>query len=772
MNAGPYPDLTTVLLNVDRASFSASGGVWRFVSVNSDPGVVLLESGIANTQQALRLGDRFPIDASRYRLLSFRLCSSAATTANVNWFYDQAPHTVFAGSNFVTISAVASPNCALYVIDMTRIGALATFGGATGWNGTVRGLRLDPASTGSGIALHLDWVRLTTVDTTNTVPINWAGVTSGTTLFFYLAKDTDCSPVGATLIGTAPRTGSTGSFTWGAVLQPNPTLAMPRPLPESFQPGRYAVFMLVDNAGAPICGSTPLEIRQAPILTFQKPSPTSGPDYATEVNGDSWGMASAQDIGETTNIVGGTVSGGIFTGLTNASGDPHFFLSLAAPIDAQRYRYATFRMQLDGSQDIGAGSVSRLYWWFQGPTIDFVATRDIIVYEGFQTYTVDLTQALLEPTSLGPGWVGLPTAFRLDPHEFPASRTFRVDFVTLTGDDRVSPGNAFPIYYQTTPVSGVAVNLFYDTDTNPTNGRTPITLSSAPCPPDPTPELGLLTGVCRLWDTTGVANGPYFILAEVSDGAQMTQWYSETPVIVGPVAPPPALRPTMTSPTSGAQFSLQAPTPITFAWTAVQGAAQYFLEFTGPGRQFANPNGTVPDPANGWGGAGGGLTVAATTFTATLDSSVTPGTYQIRGIALSDNGQFLGTFSDAVTVILGSSSPPPAGGQITITAPASGSTFTRGSSVTFSWTALSGVTQYGFEFTGTNRQFANPNGTAPDAVNGFGGAGGGFAVAGTSLQVVLPLTIQPGSYQVRLIGLSAEGQLVGIFSNAVTVIIQ
>jgi hypothetical protein len=116
----------------------------------------------------------------------------------------------------------------------------------------------------------------------------------------------------------------------------------------------------------------------------------------------------------------------------------------------------------------------------------------------------------------------------------------------------------------------------------------------------------------------------------------------------------------------------------------------------------------------------------------------------------SCDGQFLGTFSDAVTVILGSSSPPPAGGQITITAPASGSTFTRGSSVTFSWTALSGVTRYGFEFTGTNRQFANPNGTAPDAVNGFGGAGGGFAVAGTSLQGALPLTIQPGSYQVRL----------------------
>lgn len=41
-----------------------------------------------------------------------------------------------------------------------------------------------------------------------------------------------------------------------------------------------------------------------------------------------------------------------------------------------------------------------------------------------------------------------------------------------------------------------------------------------------------------------------------------------------------------------------------------------------------------------------------------------------------------------------------------------------------------------------NRQFANPNGTAPDSTNGFGGLGGGFLVVGTSVTVPIPSGIR------------------------------
>ena len=82
------------------------------------------------------------------------------------------------------------------------------------------------------------------------------------------------------------------------------------------------------------------------------------------------------------------------------------------------------------------------------------------------------------------------------------------------------------------------------------------------------------------------------------------------------------------------------------------GAARYGFVHTRPGRQFANPNGTSPDSVNGFGGAGGGCVVPGTSFPVTLGPSVPTGTYQIRVIGLSPTGQPVGTFSDAVMVVV------------------------------------------------------------------------------------------------------------------------
>ena len=113
------------------------------------------------------------------------------------------------------------------------------------------------------------------------------------------------------------------------------------------------------------------------------------------------------------------------------------------------------------------------------------------------------------------------------------------------------------------------------------------------------------------------------------------------------------MRPSIIAPTDGSQLSRgSAATPVTFAWSAAAGATQYAFEHTGPNRQFANPNGTGPDPVNGFGGAGGGFVVSGTSFTVTLPSSMAPGTYQVRVIGLSPIGQPAGAFSDAVTVVV------------------------------------------------------------------------------------------------------------------------
>jgi hypothetical protein len=233
---------------------------------------------------------------------------------------------------------------------------------------------------------------------------------------------------------------------------------------------------------------------------------------------------------------------------------------------------------------------------------------------------------------------------------------------------------------------------------------------------------------------------------------------------------PPADRPVVTAPAGGSLFILDAPTAIAFAWTAVTGAAAYGFEFTGANLPFTNANAGLPDGVNGFGGLGGGFPVFDTGFATNLDPAFPPGIYQVRVIGLGAGGQPVGTFSDALTLFLGLL-PPTA--RPTITAPASGTQLAPGDPLTVTWTETApGVPRYLFEFTGTNLQFTNPNAPGNDPVNGFGGLGGGGLVAGTTLQVPVPLGTPPGAYQVRVLGLSATNQPLGTSSNAITLIVQ
>jgi hypothetical protein len=227
---------------------------------------------------------------------------------------------------------------------------------------------------------------------------------------------------------------------------------------------------------------------------------------------------------------------------------------------------------------------------------------------------------------------------------------------------------------------------------------------------------------------------------------------------------PPADRVTLLAPANGIQLPLAVPTPLTFRWTdlALPGVTQYGLEFTGANRAFSNPNGTAADSVNGFGGAGGAFLTSTPRLDVQVPVGVPPGNYQVRVIGLGPAFQPVGVFSDVITVILGVVPIPP-DARPTITAPAAGASLVRGTFATFVWTVTPGVAQYFFEFTGPNRTFANPNGTAPDP-----GALGGGVVLGTGFVAVIP-PVQPGAYQVRVIALTPAGQPVGTFSDAVTV---
>jgi Tol biopolymer transport system component len=89
-------------------------------------------------------------------------------------------------------------------------------------------------------------------------------------------------------------------------------------------------------------------------------------------------------------------------------------------------------------------------------------------------------------------------------------------------------------------------------------------------------------------------------------------------------------------------------TPVTFVWEALPAVASYFFEFTGPGGQFANPNGTGPDTTNL---TGGGFIVGTTGFTGPVPP-LPPGVYQVRVIGRTAAGAFVGTFSDALSLTI------------------------------------------------------------------------------------------------------------------------
>ena len=532
MNGPPYPDFPTAFTNVDRPSFVANGVTWNMTATNNDPNVWLHWSSIIDTQEVLRLGDKYPIDTSLYKLLSFQLCnnSGANNFANVYWMYDKSPH--LNPNNGITQYFVTKPGCRVYVLHLPES---VNYQGT--WTGQPLALRIDPATV--QMNFQMDWARLTTRDTSNVVPLNWTGATPNSTLYFYLSS-TACGTNGY-FVGTASAGGSgNGTFNWGATLQDDPeqnTQAGAKlPIPESFEPGNYYVYALENNTGTPICSGGTLKIHKAPLLTeFLSPSTFSGQDFATTVLNDAWGMSEPTDVKLTLGVVDLQFNNGIADIWTNIDDPQLYLLYNDNTINASLYKYVTFSFFVEGDNPFAAGGVQRLLWWYTGPAIDAMTTEDMILYEGWQRYSFDLSTGPMEP---GSSWGGFPKVFRFDPIEMPIPALMHLDYLLLTTENYVQQGNTFEINYTTSPATGVTVSFYYDTDKNPGNGRTPITTGNSLAHPlggnnfflplvkheAPPPEIDILTGISRFWNTS----------ADVSDGFMTTTWYSEVPVIIVP----------------------------------------------------------------------------------------------------------------------------------------------------------------------------------------------------------------------------------------------
>jgi len=532
MNSNPYPDFQAVMRYFDRGSFSVSGGIWDAYTLNSDPGVTIHPTGLA--QPVMKDGSRFPIEASEYRLLSFRMYSSQPDVAYIYWFYDST-FSQFAWSGLIPISS----GWKTYVIDLATYGVGGSVGGATGWNGWVRGLRIDPVASGSGVNIKFDWIRLTTTDTSQSIPISWADLSpADATLELFI--DLDNSGYDGTKIGHIPNAGASGTFNWGTSLAYYGT-GLPYPLPSAFEPGDYYVYAVV-NGSPEGYSSGPLTTNQAPMVVIARPSRTSGEDYATAVVGNPWDMNGSPDIASTRHIAWSQYSGGVYDAASDSSGDPGLTLNVSSAIDSNKYRYLTFKMSRNGTHDWGEGWVARAYWWGAGGPGNHGVIDDIIVREGWQTYTLDLAQAILE---YGPAWTSDSwTTLRLDPHEVAASRTFHLDYILLTANDQADA--YFSIAWSVSDRDiddSFTTNLYYDSDSNWDNGKTFIAQLPPSPPPPAGPHLVYLplafknygASTCNYvysWDTSAVSAGTYYVWVEITDGYNTTRWISESPVVI------------------------------------------------------------------------------------------------------------------------------------------------------------------------------------------------------------------------------------------------
>lgn len=485
----------------------------------ADPKIWLQDLTIPGKVPTQNEGFFHPIDTSVYRYLTFRMCSDQSSAALVFWHQsrDINPNTV-GGAGFKTIKQ----GCHVYSFDL--VADRNTGAGNLAWtDGPIQSIAIRP-TTEANVNLQLDYVRLsaTSPSAGPIVTITWSPTRAPFDMYF----DTDPAGNHATLI-ESNIDGSSGQYRWTT---PN------------LYPGMYYI---ITKEGAQQSVSSPFVVNAPPTAQVTAPGYTSGPDYATTVVGNPWDMSDTADA--RTLFASGTVfDNGILRATSlNGNGDPGILLNTPVPIDPTQFYYATYRMRVLGTQDIGLGSVARLFWWTDPNNIPGTAsvTQDIVVYEGWRTVSVDLRTVPLEPKQQ-PWLNGQPKAgFRLDPHEFSTPHTFEIDDVKLTGNDRAS--TAFDIQYDATDVNNqpITKQFFYSAKADGTN-PTRLICKNQSVPPGPNPTgpnllyLPLVIGGAGrsatgcLWDVANLPNGDYYIVMTASDGVDTVTRVSATPLEV------------------------------------------------------------------------------------------------------------------------------------------------------------------------------------------------------------------------------------------------
>jgi hypothetical protein len=549
-----------------------TGGVFRGVSSGIAPSVQLLYQGIDGALNTVgKNGVRTPIDANRYRRLSFRARRSVGTPDVLDrvaafWFPDTSQagggfalwqaRGVYAGYQHANMMPVAAQTGATYQIYRVDLDAPLQASGVA-WTGSIKGfkVRLGWSSTVQNATVDLDWVRLTERGNSAAIRrLQWSGLGGRVVLRGTHAQSGDVIQIYPEGTSGAVDFADNSFLDWDYGYLP---------------PGTWTI----TAQGSSASRSATLNIDAAPVVSVLDPDVEGGRDFATTVIGDAWDLTNVQDVQrnnaslrhltsatfDENGLLGTTRGGSYASGCANDScPDPYVqFLDDgfgAGPpiIDASTYHRLSFTLDYDHHElMVGQalsdtwGGVARVAWAQSDSTgfTPYTITQDIVVVDGgpvrYQMDLASFTDLTTLEAPIATLWQGQIGTFRIDINESEAPRAFRLSNVKLTADDAPNGSGFFPIRWQiadATYTANVAnaggadatMTLFYDTDLNPASGRVQIAAG-----------VNAASGV-HYWNMAGLAPGVYYIYAVVTDGTGSSQGrYSTGPVRVGATIPAP-----------------------------------------------------------------------------------------------------------------------------------------------------------------------------------------------------------------------------------------
>ena len=512
------------------------GGTTDFVFGNqAGSSITILERAYYTLINPGRNGARFPIPTGTYTKIAFKMGSQRSDQfPRVYWFQNDLGNPAGEGAGWAGVSPAPAAGDTISVLDLT-----SAPGGGNPWtSANARGLTLYPNNSAVGYGVNYDWVRLTTGDSNGAaarVTISWTGGSGNSTVQVF-------DSAGAPLTVAASTSATSLSWNYGVLPPGTYTLRVTR----------NSVF--VDRT---------FRINSPPTLQVTDPDETGGEDFATAVLGNAWDMNDGADVHlevPGNHLINPSFSGGMFHAASDGVavgyagsipiGDPIvYFLANNSVINTSKYRYLTYRLQVDRAHSLERGSVARVFWGSTpGAAYNVTTTKDILVWDGMNSYTFDLggltatTTGGLEPGNATPWGNASVRYLRIDPHEFGEVIPFHYDFVKLAAMDETSNGS-FTIRWNGADADQdpVVVSLYYDNDLSASNGMTQI-VSNVP-----------LANGQYTWNTQGVPAGVYYIYALASDGRDATGRYSTGPLRVTTFTPVTDPQMSLDGPANGAQ---------------------------------------------------------------------------------------------------------------------------------------------------------------------------------------------------------------------------